>query len=285
MRRRIVISSIIVLVILTLTAAVGHFMLGWWRPLHKTTEVTTGGFDKPSETTTLTDVLANSHQILDDFERNVRDYSAVIVKKERIGSKEIETVMFSKIREKPFSVYLYFLDRSDDKSVKGREVIYVEGKNNNNLIGHSPGLLTGGLVLSLPPKGLIPMHDEHYPITEIGLANLCRQLIKRGEEAGDPQLARVKRFPHARINSRKCSLLEISFPAQKPGDAAVVGGLARVFLDDEWKFPIRVEVYDLLKDQPNVPRLFEEYTYLDLKLNRGYADADFDRKNRQYKFP
>ena len=39
--------------------------------------------------------------------------------------------MFAKVREKPFSVYLYFLDRSDDKGVKGREVIYVQGRNDD----------------------------------------------------------------------------------------------------------------------------------------------------------
>ena len=33
------------------------------------------------------------------------------------------------------------------------------------------------------------------------------------------------------------------------------------------------------------PNSSEEYTYLDLKINNGYTDADFDPKNRQYKFP
>ena len=50
-------------------------------------------------------------------------------------------------------------------------------------------------------------------------------------------------------------------------------------------FPRRVEVYELPRDEKHVPQLLEEYTYLDLKLNNGYTDADFDPKNCQYKFP
>ncbi len=63
------------------------------------------------------------------------------------------------------------------------------------------------------------------------------------------------------------------------------GYLARIFVDNQWRFPIRVEVYELPRDSKHIPRLLEEYTYLDLKLNNGYTDADFDPHNRQYKFP
>jgi hypothetical protein len=61
--------------------------------------------------------------------------------------------------------------------------------------------------------------------------------------------------------------------------------LACVFIDNEWHFPIRVEIYELPQDRSKQPQLVEEYTYKDLKLNNGYSDADFDPKNRQYKFP
>ena len=77
-------------------------------------------------------------------------------------------------------------------------------------------------------------------------------------------------------------MLEITYPVHEP---KTWGYLARVFLDDEWKFPIRVEVYELPLDRSKLPQLVEDYTYLDLKLNNGYTDADFDPKNRQYKFP
>ena len=32
------------------------------------------------------------------------------------------------------------------------------------------------------------------------------------------------------------------------------------------------------------PELIEEYTYLNLKINNGFTDADFDTKNPNYSF-
>jgi hypothetical protein len=282
MRRRIVISAVSIVIIATLLACIGHFGLRWWQPLHETIVQTTGGFDANSESTTLQEVLTTAHESLDRLLHNVQDYSGVIIKTERIGGKPITTVLFAKIREKPFSVYLYFLDRSNDKGVKGREVVYLQGKNDDKLIGHSPGLLTGRIRLSLAPTNPLATLGEHYPITEIGLANLCRQLIRRGEAVADPSRVQVKRFPEARINDRSCTLIQVMYPVDEP---RLWGYLARVFLDKQWGFPIRVEIFELPADRSQGPQLLEEYTYLNLKLNNGYTDADFDPKNRQYKFP
>ena len=162
-------------------------------------------------------------------------------------------------------------------------MIYVQGQNDGNLLVHTPGLIGSRLArCRWIPTAWLAMQGEHYPITEIGLANLCRQLIQRGESAGDPSQVQVKRYRHARINTRACTLLEIIYPVHEP---KIWGYLARVFVDDELHFPIRVEVYELPLDRGKGPQLVEEYTYLDLKLNNGYTDADFDPKNPQYKFP
>jgi hypothetical protein len=281
MRRWLILFS--VLLFAGLVAAVGHWGLGWWQSHHTTTNKTETGYDAASEKATLQEAMATARDAIHEIEDSVHDFSATIVKKERIGDKLIETVMFAKIREKPFAVYLYFLDRSDNKGVKGREVVYVEGRNEGKLIVHTPGLQDATVgKMALPPKGLLAMMDERHPIVEIGLANLCRQLIQRGDAAGDPSQVQVKRYPRARINTRPCFLYEIIYPVQEP---KVRGYLARVFVDSQLRFPIRVEVYEIPVDQGLMPRLLEEYTYLDLKLNVGYSDADFDPKNPQYKFP
>ncbi len=285
-RRRIIACS--VLAVSTLLA-VGHFWLGWRQSSQATISETPGEDDSASEPATLEDALASAHRALDEIEQNVRDYSAVIIKKVRSGADSTVTVMFAKIREKPFSVYLYYLARGNDTSVKGREVIYVQGRNNDKLLVHSPGFIAGRLgTMSLNPNGPIAMNGERHPVTDIGVANLCRQLIERGESVRDSSQVQVKRYRHARINARACTLLEIIYPAPEP---KIWGYLARVFLDNEWHFPIRVEIYELPLDRgvPGTPgqgpQLEEEYTYLNLKINNGYSDADFDPRNPQYKFP
>jgi hypothetical protein len=176
-------------------------------------------------------------------------------------------------------VYLNFLEGSN----KGREVIYVAGRNDNKLLVHTPGIqdMTVG-TMHLVPNEYPAMLGERHPITDIGLANLCRQLIQRGEAAGDPDRVEVKRFPRGRLNGRACTIFQVKYPANEKG---LWGYLARVFLDDEYHFPTRVEVYELPEDRKKEPRLVEEYTYLDIKLNNGYTDADFDPKDPQYKFP
>jgi hypothetical protein len=279
MRRWIVTLALII--VLALVAGVGHFGLGWWQPSHSAVRETAGGFDSESKPATLQEVLADAHRSLDEIEHNVRDYSAVIVQEERIDTKLVKTVMFAKIREEPFSVYLYVLDRSDKSALK-REVVYVQGKNDGKLIVHTPGLL-GFFKMSLSPNSSLAREGQRYSITDIGLANLCRQLIKRGETAGDPREVAVKRYRHARINTRACTLVEIMYPVHD--EPKNWGYLARVFLDDELHFPIRVEVHELPADRSKMPQLVEGYTYLDVKINNGYTDADFDPKNPQYKFP
>ena len=216
---------------------------------------------------------------LDEIDRKIKDYSAVLVKQERIGDSLVEKKMRIKLRQKPFSVYLYFLEASNE-NIKGREVIYAEGRNDNWLLVHTPGLLD--ITVPLPPAGLLATHGEHYPITEIGIANLCRQLIKRGEAAADSGKVQVERFRNTHIQDRNCTTLEVTYPVH---EKTYRGYLARIFVDDELHIPLCVKVYGLPLDAAKGPELVEAYTYLDLKINNGYTDADFDRKNRQYKFP
>jgi hypothetical protein len=60
--------------------------------------------------------------------------------------------------------------------------------------------------------------------------------------------------------------------------------LARVFLDRELNVPIRYEAYGW-PSHPGAPLpLLEEYTYMDLKVNIGLTDADFDASNANYRF-
>jgi hypothetical protein len=279
-------TLLLLLIIAGLVAAAGHYWLGWWRPAQTDVTITGSGYDARSETATLEQVLGIARQSLEEIKNNVHDYSAVILKRERVGGEVVKRWMFIKFREPPFSVYLNYLDAGkldgSNEDVKGREVIYVEGRNDGKLLVHTPGLLYGALgSMHLPPTGFLAMKGERHPITDIGLANMCRQLIQRGE-AADPAKVQVKRYSEARINSRACTLFEV-YPIWD--EKTKQDYLARIYLDNQWKFPTRVEIYEVPKDARQPPQIVEEYTYLDLKINNGYTDADFDPKNRQYTFP
>ncbi len=108
----------------------------------------------------------------------IKDYSATVVKRERIDGKLGEhQYIFAKIRHEPFSVYLYFLAPDE---VKGQEVIYVEGRNDGNMLAHAgSGVRAMVGTVSLKPNGAMAMQGNRYAITEIGVENLSRRLVPR----------------------------------------------------------------------------------------------------------
>ena len=60
--------------------------------------------------------------------------------------------------------------------------------------------------------------------------------------------------------------------------------IARVFIDDQLQLPIRYAAYTWPAVAGGKPVVLEEYTYMDLKLNVGLTDNDFDPKNPSYAF-
>jgi hypothetical protein len=212
--------------------------------------------------------------------QNIHDYSTTLVKRERISGKLNDyEYMFLKVRHKPFSVYMYFLGPA---SLKGREVIYVEGLNNGNMWAHTTGVQDTMLgTLSLKPNGFVAMQDERYPLTEIGLLNLVRRLVEVAQKDMKYGECEVKFYPGAKINKRTCTCIEVTHPVARRN---FLFHLARIFVDEELNVPIRYESYDWPKTVGAKPELLEEYTYLNLKLNQGFADADFDIHNSNYRF-
>jgi len=210
---------------------------------------------------------------------NIRDYSATMVKRERINGKlNPPEYMFLKIRHKPLSVYMCFLD---PPHLKGQEVIWIENHNDGKLSGHGVGFKKIFGTVSLEPTGPIAMQGNRYPITEIGILNLVRRLIEVAENDAQYGECEVKFFPGAKINGRSCTCIQVVHPFPRRN---FLFHLARIFVDDEYNLPTRYEAYEWPSEPGGRPILLEEYTYLDLKFNRGFTDADFDIRNPNYQF-
>ena len=60
---------------------------------------------------------------------------------------------------------------------------------------------------------------------------------------------------------------------------------AEIFIDDALNIPLRYAAYHW-PEKPGSKELpvLEEYTYLNVKLNVGLTDADFDSENPNYNF-
>jgi hypothetical protein len=210
----------------------------------------------------------------------IKDYSCTVVKRERIDGKLGEhEYMFAKIRHEPFSVYLYFLAPD---TVKGQEVIYVDGKNDGNMLAHAgSGVRAMMGTVALKPQSMIAMQGNRYAITEIGVENLAKRLVEVAEHDKQFGECEVNFFPNAKVNGRICTCIQVVHPVPRRNFRF---HLARVFIDDEYTIPVRYEAYDWPQEAGGQPVLMEEYTYMNVKVNNGFTDADFDPKNTAYKF-
>lgn len=227
----------------------------------------------------LAPALVIAKSALQNIDTNIRDYSCTMVKQERVGGKlGDKEYMFLKVRQKPFSVYIYFL--GPDK-VKGQEVIFYPDKNKGQMQAHGVGLKKALGMVTLDPHGMVAMAGQRYPITEIGLQNLTTRLIERAEDDMKYGECEVKFFKGAKINGRVCTCIQVMHPVPRKN---FLFHKALVFVDDELQIPVRYEAYEWPTSAGEKPPLLEEYTYLNVKLNNGFTEADFDDKNPNYKF-
>jgi hypothetical protein len=208
----------------------------------------------------------------------VHDYTCTFHKRERIGGKLVSPhVMNMKARTSPTSIYFRF-----QKPNKGREAIYVAGRNSGRVVAHDVGigkLLAG--TMNLDPLGSMAMEDCRHPITEAGIGALIDTVAKHWNaelKAGESQVAFNESM---RIGPHTCTMIESVHPLPHPN---YLFHKVRLYIDHEHGLPIRFEAYDWPKKPGAEPELMEEYSYLDLKTNVGLTERDFDPLNASYSF-
>lgn len=225
---------------------------------------------------------------LESINKDIQDYTCTIVKRERVGGVLGEhQFMQAKIRQRqekdgqiqvPFGVYLKFLQ---PKSVEGREVIWVEGKNDGKLIAHESGLLNLKRVY-LAPTGPLAMYGQRYPIYDIGMKNLIEKLIEKGDRDRKYDECEVKFFDNAKVDKSLCRMIQVTHPVRRPHFEYY---RAQIYFDSKLNVPVRFAAWTWPEQEGGEPVLQEEYTYVNIKLNVGLTDDDFDPSNRSYNFP
>jgi hypothetical protein len=181
----------------------------------------------------------------------VSDYTATFSKQEAVdGVMGDPQVMFLKLRHRPFSVYFKWLEGD-----VGRELLYVDGQNDGNMI-----VRLGGL-------------NER-------LANDRRKYCGRN--------GAHCRMDEQVLDDRTCYrfTLEFDSPAIHESYRRSVQ-----FIDKELSLPVCIKNYgwpeassDAAAADLDEATLIECYRYTDIRLDQQLADADFDRGNREYRF-
>jgi len=226
------------------------------------------------------DAIAQAKKMIADCRerfRHVNDYTCTFVKVERIdGRLTGPHKMAMKARTSPNSVYFKFHQPN-----RGREAIYVQGRNDGQIVAHDVGLgkfIAGTMYLD--PNCPKAMEENRHPVTEAGIGALIDTVCKAWDSELIPGQS-VVNFHHSRVGGRPCTMIESVQPRRSPG---FLFHKVKLYIDDEVGLPIRFEGYDWPRRPGSEPELMEEYSYLDLKLNVGLRDRDFDPANQEYSF-
>jgi hypothetical protein len=210
--------------------------------------------------------------------RYVHDYTCTFVKRERIdGRLTPQHIMTMKARTSPKSVYFKFHQPN-----QGREAIYVQGRNRDRIVAHDVGVtkFVAG-TMHLDPHGSMAMEDNRHPVTEAGIGALIDTVDRHWAVELTPGESVLTFHDSARVGNRPCTLIESVHPQRASN---FLFHKVKLYIDQEHWLPIRFEAYDWPRHPGAAPELVEEYSYLDLRLNVGLRDQDFDPTNRQYSF-
>lgn len=214
--------------------------------------------------------------------QHVSDYTATMYKQERIGGELLDgSTMSMKLRHEPFSVYMKWLDGD-----KGRQLIYVDGQNDGNLLvqlGGVKGRLLGTLAIN--PTGSQAMAESRYPIHGAGLLHLAKKIVEyREKDLERGTGVHCEMYDNQELNGRPCYMFVTTYDGPEYSETY---RKAVCYIDKELSMPVCVRNYTWAVDADPATiddqTLIEFYSYSDIKIEQQLADGDFDRGNETYR--
>lgn len=220
------------------------------------------------------------------FLSNVREYSAVFSKQERLGGDLSDVQQIDmKVRHAPeFGVYMKW--RNGDA---GRQVLYSESYEDGKLavkLGGFKGRLLPAI--KLDPKGDEAMAESRHPITEAGILFLARRLIedRRAELTGNLQV-KCTRLENTSVGDRPCFQFQFDY-ADAQSSPEYRRSVAAI--DAQYHIPLQVRNWTwgtgesgLTELELDEQTLVESYSFSSLNFGVQYADSDFSRENPKYR--
>ncbi len=213
----------------------------------------------------------------------IPDYTASFYKQERLNGVLSEgSIIEFKMKHEPFSVYMKWLSGSD----KGQQAIFVKDQNDGKLLvqpGGIKGRLTG--VLPLDPNGSLAMAKSLHPVTQVGILELARTILKYQEK----DLARgtglqCQLVDGQSFDDRPCYVFTCVYESPEINSDY---RKSIFYIDKELSMPTCVKNFCWAKDaNPETideETLLEFFAYSDLKLLKKLDVAEFDAKNRAYR--
>lgn len=213
--------------------------------------------------------------------QGIKDYTCIFTQQERVRGELLpEQVIFMKVREKPFSVYMKWVGREKE----GQEVLYVDGENDGDIKVHQGGIL-GIINLNLEPEGNLVMKYSRHPITEAGIGHSLRLiredlLLARKNQEGEITDLGKKAGEGTEVHCFRSAMPpeKVKKGLKKTSLKEYYAAFSEVCLDAVSLLPVSIIIYD------SNGELLEKYSYRQVKFNIGLTNQDFDPDNDDYDF-
>lgn len=217
--------------------------------------------------------------------QRIPSYEGTFRKQELVNGELLEPqTIFLRCRHQPFSVYLLW-----EEGDQGREVLYVQGRNDGKLLAHDGGWKSRLPALSLAPEGSLAMSSARYPVTQAGLMGLIDQMLSVHQQDLESRNYRV--CLHQRNvawQGHTCDVFTLLYtdPTASPQYRKSV-----TLIEQQRHLPVSTRHYGWPSADSNIPvedldaqTLLEAYEFDGLDFGQRLTDADFDAKNPNYRF-
>jgi outer membrane lipoprotein-sorting protein len=173
--------------------------------------------------------------------------------------------------KKPFKVYLRWLTGANE----GRQALYPTGVDGTELWVRLPVLL-GAVTVSLDPQSPRARKGSRHAITDVGIGRLLDFFSDNTFRGLQRDEVTIENGVERTTFDRQTYRYTLHFPNDPA--SGYYCRTALVDVDGEHRLPIYAEIFAW------DGQLIERYGYLDLRLNPGLTDQDFDPKNPAYGF-
>jgi hypothetical protein len=218
------------------------------------------------------------------FLHKMPDYTAQFTKQELVGEELLEEqTIYLKCRHQPFSVYLRWLSGDE-----GREVIYVDGENDGQMIVHAGGWKARLPALTISPDSSLAMAESRYPVTKAGILGIVDQILSvHAEDMKQQTFAKCEQLDDQMFEERKCATYVIEY---KDETLSPTYRKSVVLIDHEWNVPLYVRNFgwpvkgQVIDGDLDEATLIEFYTFTEVEFHGKLVATDFDRANEEYRF-
>ena len=201
-----------------------------------------------------------------------RDYSGYMVRQERVGGKlAAEQTAEIRVRTEPFCIYTLTLA---PKSLFNQELAYMGGRKDDKVRAKPAGVAGAGGFVTVAADDAKANAESKHTITNTGIG----AVLKRIDAALDAEKT-AKTSPQVvaaeyKFNDRPCTRYEIFCDR---AHAKRFAARMVVYIDAEYKLPVRFEAYDAPKSGEKTGELIECVSFVKLVLNAGLGDSVFDK--------